>query len=150
MEQKYLKIFQDENYFFALDICVLIYFFENHTLYGEIMRTILDTISNTKNDFYISSIAIVEILPNAYRHYPELSQVYEQFFQEESNQCSIVPVYESTAVLASSLIVKYNLMLPDSIQIACALEGGATHFLTNDKTLKKVTELKVICLDDFL
>jgi predicted nucleic acid-binding protein len=40
------------------------------------------------------------------------------------------------------------LRLPDALQIAVALEAGCEAFLTNDLTLKRVVELRVLVLDD--
>jgi predicted nucleic acid-binding protein len=42
--------------------------------------------------------------------------------------------------------VKYNLKLPDALQIATALETGCDAFLTDDKALKRLTELKILVL----
>jgi predicted nucleic acid-binding protein len=38
--------------------------------------------------------------------------------------------------------------LTDALQIAVALEAGCEAFLTNDRTLKRVTELRVLVLDE--
>ena len=38
----------------------------------------------------------------------------------------------------------------DAIQIASAIDVGADAFLTNDKKLKKVEEIKVLVLKDYL
>lgn len=38
----------------------------------------------------------------------------------------------------------YNLQLPDALQVAIALTSNCDAFLTNDVTLKRVTELKII------
>jgi predicted nucleic acid-binding protein len=37
---------------------------------------------------------------------------------------------------------------PDAIQIATAIYYPADYFLTNDKRLKSVTEIKIITLED--
>jgi predicted nucleic acid-binding protein len=39
---------------------------------------------------------------------------------------------------------------PDEIQIAVGILYGATHFLTNDPNLEKISEIKVLVLDDYL
>jgi predicted nucleic acid-binding protein len=38
--------------------------------------------------------------------------------------------------------------LPDALQIAVALEEGCGAFLTNDRRLGRVSELRVLVLDD--
>ncbi len=45
--------------------------------------------------------------------------------------------------------VKYNIRVPDALQVSAALESGATLFITNDHPLRKVTELSVLILDDY-
>jgi predicted nucleic acid-binding protein len=59
-----------------------------------------------------------------------------------------VPFGADTARLAAELRVRYNLSLPDAFQVAAAMEGGCDAFLTNDMTLKRVTELNVIVLEE--
>jgi predicted nucleic acid-binding protein len=38
--------------------------------------------------------------------------------------------------------------LPDAIQVAVAIDQGCEAFLTNDRRLAQVTELRVLVLDD--
>jgi predicted nucleic acid-binding protein len=39
---------------------------------------------------------------------------------------------------------------PDALQIAVGTLYGATKFLTNDPDLKRVSEIKILVLDDYL
>ncbi|GAG74921.1 unnamed protein product, partial [marine sediment metagenome] len=39
---------------------------------------------------------------------------------------------------------------PDAIQIATSLEAKADIFITNDSTLKKISEIKVLLLSEML
>jgi predicted nucleic acid-binding protein len=43
---------------------------------------------------------------------------------------------------------KYNVRVPDAIQIAAALETDAAAFLTNDNELKRVDEIPILTLAD--
>jgi predicted nucleic acid-binding protein len=51
------------------------------------------------------------------------------------------------AEVAAQLRATQNLRTPDAIQIATALRGGATFFLTNDARLAAVQSLQVLVLD---
>ena len=48
---------------------------------------------------------------------------------------------------AAELRVRHNLTLPDALQIAIALNTGCDAFLTNDNALQRVTELRVLVVD---
>ncbi len=56
----------------------------------------------------------------------------------------------SVAQRAAALRAVHGLRTPDALHLACCLEGGATAFVTNDKRLRKVTELEVVVLGDFI
>jgi predicted nucleic acid-binding protein len=49
---------------------------------------------------------------------------------------------------AAELRARYNPSLTDAFQIAVALHSGRDAFLTNDMTLKRVSELSVIVLEE--
>ena len=52
--------------------------------------------------------------------------------------------------MAAKLRVKYTIRTPDAIQMAVGILYGADTFLTNDSGLKKVKDIKVVTLEDFL
>ena len=45
---------------------------------------------------------------------------------------------------------RYMIRLPDALQLAAAIQAGATLFVTNDKRVKKVDAVEVVILSDFL
>ncbi len=55
---------------------------------------------------------------------------------------------QKVAEKAAELRAKYNLTLTDAFQVGVALNQSCDAFLTNDVTLKRVTELDVIVLDE--
>ncbi len=56
----------------------------------------------------------------------------------------------SLARQAIALRAEHNIRVPDALQIAAALESGATAFVTNDRRLEKVHSLHVLVLDAYL
>jgi predicted nucleic acid-binding protein len=54
----------------------------------------------------------------------------------------------SIAETAARLQATYNLKIPDSIQLATALDAQADYFLTNDIKLKTISELVVVTVDE--
>ncbi|MGH2599180.1 MAG: type II toxin-antitoxin system VapC family toxin, partial [Dehalococcoidia bacterium] len=49
---------------------------------------------------------------------------------------------------AADLRARYDLRLPDALQVAAALVVGAGYFITNDTRVRRVTETEVIVLAD--
>jgi predicted nucleic acid-binding protein len=52
------------------------------------------------------------------------------------------------AKLSAGLRAKYSLKTPDAIQLAAAIYCSADYFLTNDKRLATVKNIKVLTLED--
>jgi predicted nucleic acid-binding protein len=60
-----------------------------------------------------------------------------------------VPIDEEIARRATLLRARYEFLRAiDALQLACALSAGCTSFVTNDKKLKQVSELPILCLLD--
>ena len=62
----------------------------------------------------------------------------------------MIPIDVEIADSASELRSRHNLRTPDALQIAAVLSVGCEAFLTNDKRLKHVDDLRVIILDDYI
>lgn len=75
---------------------------------------------------------------------------YERFFYSLPN-LEVFPINWYTARLGARLRSKYqNLRIPDALQLACAILNECHVFLTNDKKLKKIKEIKVMVLADYV
>lgn len=59
-----------------------------------------------------------------------------------------VVINAAIAERAAALRVRYRLRTPDALQVAAALAHGCEAFLTNDRDLARVTDLRMIILDD--
>ena len=46
--------------------------------------------------------------------------------------------------------LRHSIGTPDAIQMAVGIIYGADAFLTNDSSLKKVNDIRVVILEDFL
>lgn len=58
-----------------------------------------------------------------------------------------IPIEAAAARRAAELRAKYQIRTPDALQVAAALTAGCDAFLTNDAKLQRVTELRVLTLD---
>jgi predicted nucleic acid-binding protein len=76
----------------------------------------------------------------------ELAEQYRDIVLDQENLITL-PVSVEIAEVAAQLRATQNLRTPDAIQIATALQGGATSFLTNDVRLAVVSDLEVLVLN---
>jgi predicted nucleic acid-binding protein len=59
-----------------------------------------------------------------------------------------VPLQRQTARVAADIRSRYNVTLADAFQVAAALEGRCDALLTNDKDLCRVTDLKIVLVEE--
>jgi predicted nucleic acid-binding protein len=59
-----------------------------------------------------------------------------------------ININANICIQAAELRVKYNLKLPDALQVSTAINSQCDAFLTNDKQLSRVTELQILIIDD--
>ncbi len=72
----------------------------------------------------------------------DIAAEYEYRLRKFPN-LSIIGINERIVWLSSDLRAKYGTTAPDAIHIATAIDAGVAKFITNDKALKKVTEIKI-------
>jgi predicted nucleic acid-binding protein len=76
-----------------------------------------------------------------------LQQQYRDYLLD-SVGFTMLPVDAVLAERAADLRARYRMRLPDALQIAVAVDQRCEAFLTNDRRLARVTELRVLVLDD--
>lgn len=62
----------------------------------------------------------------------------------------IVPVLRDLLIDAAAVRARTQLKLPDAIHAATALQANCTTFLTNDRQLKKLTDIPVVLLSEVI
>ncbi len=73
---------------------------------------------------------------------------FNQRFLLRSRNFSLDLVTADIAEQAADLRARYGLRTPDALQVATALAAGCAALLTNDARLQRVTELRVLVLDE--
>ncbi len=68
----------------------------------------------------------------------------------QSDGLTTFGVTNEISEIASKLRAKHSIKMPDALQIGTAVFYGADKFLTNDADLKRVKEIEVLVVDDFV
>ena len=126
----------------------LIYYVEEHPIYIARMDAIIASVENAPIEMVSSVIILTEVLTHPLRlGQIKLVQDYQDILLQ-SGRFRLQPVTALIAESAANLRARYNLRTPDALHIATALESGCDAFLTNDLTIRRITELTVVILDD--
>lgn len=95
-----------------------------------------------------SVVSLLEVLVEPYRR-EDLALVHA-FYALLPGYSGLrwLPVTLEVSDMAAQLRARYRLSTPDAIQVATAIETGATGFIGNDRGLKKIREIECLILDD--
>ncbi len=127
----------------GLDTSIFIYLLEKHPTFFRVSKRLLKRIENGQIQGVFSSIGLIEILTGPKQtgkfdlaiEYRELITTFPHL--------TIVGMNERIVDIASDLRAKYKIHTPDAIHLATAIDARAKTFITNDKTLKRVKEIRV-------
>ncbi|MEP7289047.1 MAG: PIN domain-containing protein [Chloroflexota bacterium] len=126
----------------------LIYYVEEHPVYLQRMEIIVAFIEDTPIEALSSVISLTEVLNQPIKKgRNDLEQAYRDILIS-SARFRLLLVSQTIAESAARLRASYNLRTPDALHIATALDAACDAFLTNDNGLKRVTEIRILALDD--
>lgn len=80
---------------------------------------------------------------------PEVADAYESLVQDINN-LAVVAIDQRVSRLGAGHRASHRLRTSDALQIAACLVHGATAFLTNDRRLRRIEEIEILLLDDFV
>lgn len=134
----------------CIDTSPVIYFIEKHQRYIDIIRPVFIEIDAGNIDAITSTITLLEVLVHPFKTGNEdLAEKYREILLY-SKGLTTFEIFHEVSEMSSKLRARYSIKTPDAIQISVGILYGATKFLTNDPNLKKVSDIKVVVLDDFL
>ncbi len=132
------------------DSMVFIYHLENHPRYSPLTEMIFGQWEIGKTRGITSVISLGEILVRPLRDGSRrIAEEYRRLLLSFPH-LSVVDVDRHVAVRAADLRAGYGLRTPDAMQIAAALRHGATGFISNDETVKRVRDMEVLLLDEVI
>lgn len=132
----------------GLDTAPIIYFVEAHPHYDARVTAVFQRISDGVLQANPSVITLSEVLVQPLlQGQALLVQQYRDLLLHSAN-FQMLPIDATLAEQAADLRARYRLRTPDALQVATAVAAGCQAFLTNDIALRRVTELRVLVLDE--
>ena len=114
------------------------------------MDAIIAAVEATGITLASSVILLTEVLPQPRK---VGNAVLEQEYRDillYSRGYHLFVVTPEIAEAAAGLRAHYNLRTPDALHMATAIVAGCDAFLTNDAKFKRVTEMRVLLLDELV
>lgn len=132
----------------GIDSSIFIYFVEDVEGRAHAAGTILRLIAGLSG--VTSTLTLTEAATRPYQiGRSDLADEYRTLVTTFP-QLMVAGIDVEIALRAARLRASHGLRTPDALQVAACLEHGATAFVTNDRRLRRVTELDVILIDDFV
>jgi predicted nucleic acid-binding protein len=134
----------------GLDTAPLIYFIEENPNYLNVTNAFFEALFHGEFSVVTSVLTITEVLVYPLRQGNTiLAQQYHDILFN-SQGLTTIEVFPKIAETAAQLRANYNLRTPDAIQIATAISGGASFFVTNDARLPSFPGLPVLVLEQLI
>ena len=131
----------------GLDTAPIIYLVEEHPTYLEVVDPFFEAVDRGDIQVVTSTMTLIEVLVQPLRrNASSLADQYRDILLHSSNITCVdltTQIAEQAAVLRS----EHTIRTPDAVQMATAVLGGASHFLTNDARLPSLSGMQVLLLD---
>ncbi len=134
----------------GLDTSVFIYHIEERASLAEPAGVAMDELARGAFVGVTSVLTVMEIAVKPLQlGRPAVAEEYEVLIANYPNLV-VAPIDRPTARRAAELRARHRFRPADSLQLATCLEQRATAFLTNDRDLRRVSEIEVLLLGDFV
>jgi predicted nucleic acid-binding protein len=134
----------------CIDTAPIIYFIEKNQRYLNVVRPVFAEIDAGRIEAITSTITLLEVLVQPIKaNNSRLAEKYREVLLS-SEGLTTYEILHKVSEMSSELRAKYSIKTPDAIQVAISILYGANKFITNDPALKKVSDIDVLVLDDFL
>lgn len=127
----------------AFDTSFLIPLLEETGEREETIARLFGLIEKKSLSLITSTVTLLEVLVHPHRN-KDLAMIRDYYgYLPRAPFLRLIPVTIEIADKAAELRAKYGFKTPDAIQLATAIEGKATLFLTRDRGFHKQKEIEV-------
>lgn len=125
----------------------MIYSVEKHPDYWPLLQPLWRASKAGAVEIISSELVLLETLVGPLKNADaSLSATYEQLLL--STEVRLIPITMPVLKEAARLRAEAGLRTPDAIHAATAVALGITHFITNDRTFRRVSGLPLVILSD--
>ena len=132
----------------GFDTAQVIYFIEAHPKYDALVTPVFEMVDQGTLTGWSSVVTLSEVLVQPIlKADAKLQRQYHDLLRNSVN-FHLLAINAAIAERTAELRADYRLRTRDALQIATALPAGCEAFLCNDTGLRRVTELRVLIVDE--
>lgn len=129
-----------------LDTAPVVYYIEANPGFTAVVDAVFTQLDQGQFQAVVSPVTLAECLVFPRRlGQVQLEQAFVEFLTNTEG-IEFVVLDATIGQIAADFRVRYNLKLPDALQVATAISAGCDSFLTNDGQLQRVTELQILVI----
>lgn len=134
----------------AFDSGPLVYYVEEHPRFGPVVQSLFEGFGAGTVAGFTSVLTLLTVLVHPLaRHRKDLATTYREVLLDAEG-IDLLDVTPPIAERAAGLRARYGIRTPDAIQAATAVEAGATAFVTSDRRLRRIRELPVLVVGQYV
>lgn len=134
----------------AVDTAVFIYVIEEHPEYLPVVLPLFEEADQGKRTLVTSALTLLEVLVVPYRKLDvRVAQRYEMLLTR-GRGIRMVDITRDQLRVAAQLRALSAIKTPDALQLACALTSQCRTFVTNDRGLPQIPDMRVIELKAYV
>ena len=135
----------------AFDSPPLIYYIEQHSVYFAVADELFNAVRQRLARGLTSALKLAEVLVKPLRSgRRELADNYRRFLGS-TRGVIVCPIEEAVCERAARLRAEHGwLRTPDALQVATALEYDAELMVTNDDRWRRLREIQIVVLKDYV
>lgn len=128
----------------AIDTAPLIYWLEDHPRWGSAYGALFEGIAAGRWQGLLSTVSLTEVLTGPLQQQrEELVERYAAALSDPAN-FELASFSPAIAIGAARLRARYNLRLPDAVQLSTALHRGAVALVTHDRDFAGCSDLPIL------
>ena len=133
----------------GLDTAVFIYFMEEHHRFLPVISPVFSAIASGELRAITSGVTLIEALVVPYRSGNRALAARYEALLTRSRGIGFADLDRQLLRTAAHLRALFSVRTPDALQLAAALAGGCTVFLTNDRSLPRIPGLRILQVSDY-
>jgi predicted nucleic acid-binding protein len=134
----------------GVDTSIFIYFIEEHPTFLPVLQPLFREVDKGRKELVTSALTLLEVLVVPYRSGDHLLAKNYEALLTRSRGVRVEEISRDHLRAAAHLRACTGVKTPDALQLVAALAAGCGTFLTNDRGLPALPNLRILQLTSYV